>query len=162
MEPALPIRSQRTPPGPGEVIVTFGKTGTIGGMHPYGFELSEASFSWTIANTAGFSVTLARPLPLHLHVSTWPPFLARGRVDRQELFVFASGVFLGFKNLSAAVEENFAFPLPEYVPAPGGLLHVAFVIPTAIHSPKSLGIGPDTRKLGVPLTAVSITKEWIG
>jgi len=122
-------------------------------MDPYGFDLSEISYSWTQNETAGFSVMVASVPPdaaLHLHVNA-RPFTQAGHMDRQQFFVFINGLFVGFRTLTK--DEVSEFPVPRNLLSPRGL-RIEFVIPTAL-SPKSLGISQDIRKLGIAISEVS-------
>jgi hypothetical protein len=138
--------------------VTFGKSGSIAEMDPYGFDLSEPAMSWTQDEVAGFSVALGGTVPLdailRLNVSG-RPFIQPGHVERQQFFVFLNGLYVGFRTLTAAAEVHFA--LPRNALSPRGV-RVEFVIPTAA-SPKSLGISEDIRKLGIAISAVSLTLQ---
>jgi len=133
--------------------VTFGKSGSIRDMDPYGFDLSEHGISWTQDELAGFSASVAGPVPLDAILCltvTARPFIQPGKIEHQQLFVFVNGLFVSFRTLTAA--EDMEFVLPSNAFASRGLC-VEFVIPTA-SSPKSLGISQDIRKLGIAVTAV--------
>jgi hypothetical protein len=136
--------------------MTFGKNGSIRKMEPYGFDLSEESYSWTQDEVAGFSVAFAGTVPpdatLRLHVAA-RPFIQAGYIDRQQFFVFVNGVYSGFRTLSTAEEMDF-FPPRNALSHRG--LHIEFVIPTA-SSPKSAGISQDIRKLGIALEQLLVT-----
>lgn len=138
--------------------VTFGKSGSIREMDPYGFDLSEPSISWTQDEVAGFSVALGGTVPLdavlRLNISG-RPFIQADHIERQQFFVFINGLYVGFKTLTTAAETQFV--LPRNVLSPRGI-RVEFVIPTA-SSPKSLGISEDIRKLGIAISAVSLALQ---
>jgi hypothetical protein len=137
--------------------VTFGKTGSVREMDPYGFDLSEPSLSWTQEEVAGFSVTVASvPMdsPLRLHISA-RPFIYERNIDRQQFFLFINGLYVGFRTIATA--EVIEFVLPRNVLSPRGL-RVEFAIPTAA-SPKSLGISQDVRKLGIAISEISLTLQ---
>jgi hypothetical protein len=135
--------------------VTFGKNGSIREMDPYGFDLSEQSYSWTQEEVAGFSGMFGGSVPvdagLRLHIAA-RPFIQAGHVDRQQFFVFINGLYVGFRTLSTAQEMDFF--LPRNVLSPRGL-RIEFVIPTAF-SPKSAGISQDIRRLGIALEQLSL------
>jgi hypothetical protein len=135
--------------------VTFGRSGSIRDLDPYGFDLSEQSMSWTQEEAAGFSVMVASvpsDIPLRFHVGA-TPFIQAGHIDRQQFFVFINGLYVGFRSLTSA--EKVEFVLPRNVLSARGL-RVEFVIPTAT-SPKTLGISNDVRKLGIAISEVSLT-----
>ena len=138
--------------------VTFGKSGSIREMEPYGFDLGEAGISWTQDEVAGFSVGLGGTVPidamLRLNVSG-RPFIQPGHIERQQFFVFINGLYVGFRTLTAAAEAQMT--LPRNVLSPRGV-RIEFVIPTAA-SPKSLGISEDIRKLGIAITSVSLSLQ---
>jgi hypothetical protein len=133
--------------------VTFGKTGSVREMDPYGFDLSEMNHAWTATETAGFSVMMGSVAPdatLQLLVNA-RPFIQAGHIERQQFFVFMNGLYLGFRTL--AKDELTEFPVPRNFLSPRGL-RIEFVIPTAL-SPKSLGISQDIRRLGIAISDVS-------
>ena len=135
--------------------VTFGKTGSIRAMEPYGFDLSEQSISWTQEEVAGFSVMVGSVPPdsaLRFNIGA-TPFIHAGCVDRQQFFVFINGLYVGFRTLTVA--EKVDLVLPRNLLSPRGL-RVEFVIPTAL-SPKSLGISDDVRRLGIAISEVSLS-----
>lgn len=134
--------------------VTFGRTGSIRDMEPYGFDLSEQGISWTQEEVAGFSVMISSVPPdaaLRFHIGA-TPFIQPGHVDRQQFFVFINGIYVGFRTLIVA--EKVELVLPRTVLSPRGF-RVEIVIPTAL-SPKSLGISNDIRKLGIAISEVSL------
>ena len=134
--------------------VTFGRTGSVREMDPYGFDLSEQSMSWTQEEVAGFSVMVGSVPPdavLRFHVVA-TPFIHTGYIERQQFFVFINGLYVGFRSLTAA--EKVEFVMPRNALSARGL-RVEFVIPTA-SSPKTLGISHDVRKLGIAISEVSL------
>jgi hypothetical protein len=134
--------------------VTFGRTGSVREMEPYGFDLSEQSMSWTQEEVAGFSVMVGSVPPdavLRFHIGA-TPFIHTGYIERQQFFVFINGLYVGFRSLTTA--EKVEFVLPRNVLSARGL-RVEFVIPTA-SSPKTLGISNDVRKLGIAISEVSL------
>ncbi len=134
--------------------VTFGKTGSVREMEPYGFDLSEFSYAWTQDEVAGFTVMVASMPPdasLRVHVNA-RPFTQTGQIERQQFFLFVNGLFVGFRNLTTA--EIVEFPLPRNALSPRGL-RFEFAIPSA-QSPKTLGISSDIRKLGIAISEITI------
>lgn len=144
---------------PGKVLatVTFGKNGSVRKMQPYGFDLSEPTISWTQEEAAGF-VLMIEALPpdqvVRLDIDA-KPFIQAGRVDRQQLFVFINGLYVGFRTL--AVAERVQFALQRSVLSPRGM-RIEFVLPTA-SAPKSLGTGSDVRKLGIAISEVALSSR---
>jgi hypothetical protein len=135
--------------------VSFGKSGSVREMDPYGFDLSEMNHCWTQSETAGFLVMMGSVPPeatLHLVVNA-RPFIQAGHIERQQFFVFMNGLFVGFRTLVR--DELSEFPVPRNYLSPRGL-RIEFVIPTAL-SPKSLGISQDIRKLGIAISEVSFS-----
>jgi len=139
-------------------VVTFGKSGSVAEMEPYGFDLSEPGHSWTRDEVAGFSLSLGGTVPLdtaiRLHI-TARPFIQPGHVERQQFFVFVNGLHVGFRTVTAATDVQFVLPRNALSPRS---TRVEFVIPTAL-SPKSLGISQDVRRLGIALSAVSFNSQ---
>jgi hypothetical protein len=137
--------------------ITFGKSGKIRELDPYGFDLSENSMSWTQEEVAGFSATMAA-LPsepvLRLVIGA-TPFTYSGHVAQQQFFLFLNGLYIGFRTL--AVAEKVEFILPRNVISARGL-RFELVIPTAA-SPKSLGISNDVRKLGIAVSEIILTVQ---
>src|ERR1700683_1246989 len=135
--------------------ITFGRSGQIRGLDPYGFDLSEDSMSWTQEEVAGFSASMAA-LPsepvLRLVIGA-TPFIYAGHVARQQFFLFINGLYIGFRTLT--VPEKVEFILPRNVVTARGL-RFELVIPTAA-SPKSLGISNDVRKLGIAVSEIILT-----
>ncbi len=137
--------------------LTFGKSGKVKDLDPYGFDLNEPSMSWTKDEVAGFtlsSLTVPPDQTLRLVVGA-TPFVHPELVLRQEFFVFINGLFVTFRSLSNAEKVNV--PLPRSVISPRGM-RFEFVIPTA-SSPKSLGLSDDVRKLGIALSDITIIAE---
>jgi hypothetical protein len=132
--------------------ITFGEQGNIQNFDPFGIDVSELSISWTIAQTAGFTVALTiPPTDLRLMMSA-SPFTHAGAAPKQQIFVYANGIWIGFHTLTA--HEEFGFTLPRNAISTRGT-RISLVIPTAT-SPKSLNLSSDVRSLGVALSKLVI------
>jgi hypothetical protein len=132
--------------------ITFGRSGLINDLSPSGFDTSEdANHSWTVKQFCEFEVALPMPrqeVSLRIEAT---PFLAQGKVNSQQLFVYVNGLFQGFHTFY--VDEHVVFQILRNAIS-SRATRVQLVLPTAA-SPQALGISADIRPLGIALTRLT-------
>jgi hypothetical protein len=132
--------------------VSFGPDGDVGKLSPTGFDLTEEGpSSWTVRQCCELEIPLQMPrqnIGLSIEAS---PFLAKGKISAQQLFVYINGLFQGFHLFHAPETVTFRVSRNAITNRP---TRVHLVIPTAI-SPKALGLGGDMRDLGLAVTTLS-------
>jgi hypothetical protein len=131
--------------------ITFGRNGNAKVMNCIGIDFSEARpYSWTSAPVAELDVQLppARTdVVMEIQAS---PYTVPGLVTEQTVFLFLSGLSVGFFRLSDFVIKSFALPRSHLTGRP---FRISFVMPNAV-SPHACGLGDDMRELGICLNAI--------
>jgi hypothetical protein len=132
--------------------ITFGRHGTATSLHCTGIDfLEDGDHSWTTAPVAELDIQLpfARQDVVFELVAT--PFLIPGIVPVQNVFIFMSGMFVGFCALTD--HDSRSFPVHRSVVS-GRVARLSLVIPTAT-SPKASHQGDDMRDLGLCLNSIT-------
>jgi hypothetical protein len=132
--------------------IGFGSNGNVGKFPTIGFDLTEEGpSSWTVRQCCELEIPLPMPrqnIGLSIESS---PFLAKGKISAQQLFVYVNGLFQGFHLFQAPETVTFRVSRNAIT---NRATRVHLVIPTAI-SPKNLGLGSDMRDLGLAVTTLS-------
>ncbi len=145
-------RSNESPalPAPADyqygTVISFGQGGNSASYQTFGWCKTEAQFTWTEGQSAGLAMTVkpaARPLSLKMKLAALvkPPELPFQPV---EVNVNNRKV----ADWQVAETAEFSAPLPQDLVSQGGVLQITLSIPKA-NSPKALGLGNDTRMLGL-------------
>jgi hypothetical protein len=132
--------------------ITFGRHGTATNLHCVGIDfLEEGDHSWTTAPVAELDIQL--PFARHDVVFELiaAPFLIPGVVPVQNVFIFMSGMFVGF--CAVTDHGSRSFPVHRSVVS-GRAARLSLVIPTAT-SPKASHQGDDMRDLGLCLSSMT-------
>src|SRR6185437_5754433 len=133
--------------------ITFGPSGSARELNPTGISFRDAGpNSWTTAQVVEIEVQLpitSDPITLEMNAA---PFLAEsGNIASQQVFIYLNGVFQGYCSLEKREKKSIRLTRR---PKTDGSSKLTFVIPTAA-SPKSVGIGPDVRELGLALNSIT-------
>jgi|SRR6185437_4105033 len=132
--------------------ITFGPAGSARDLNPTGISFEDSgAYSWTIAPVADLEVQL--PLAretIKLEVNAMP-FTPENTIVSQQVFIYLNGLFQGFCSMERREKKSIALTRSALTTRPSRL---TFVIPTAA-SPKSIGIGPDIRELGLALNTLT-------
>ncbi len=134
--------------------ITFGPSGSARELNPTGISFEDSGpYSWTIAPVAEIEIQL--PLAretITLEVNA-TPFTPENTIASQQVFIYLNGLFQGFCSMDKREKKSITITRAALSTRPSKL---TFVIPTAA-SPKSVGIGPDIRELGLALNTITFT-----
>ena len=133
--------------------IDFGAGGNLQEFSPVGFApVPDKLSTWSQAPVAELSFRLP-PMRSDLRFTAEVfPYLATGRISRQDCWVFFNGLFVHFEPVSAPLKMSFGVTREQVSPRVNRL---SFVLPNAA-SPKDMRLGDDVRMLGlafVKLTA---------
>jgi hypothetical protein len=132
--------------------VTFGRHGTATSLNCTGIDfLEDGNQSWTTAPVAQLDIQLPFVRQDVVFELVAAPFLVPGIVPAQNVFMFMSGMFVGFCILTDYGSRTF--PVHRSIVS-GRVTHLSLVIPTAT-SPHSLHMGEDIRHLGICLNSTT-------
>jgi hypothetical protein len=131
--------------------ITFGRYGTAKSLNSTGIDFSEdGPQSWTSAPVAELDIQLPfvrQDISFQLEVT---PFVIPDLLPAQKVFIFVSGLFIGYCSLTGHAVR--AFPVNRNAVS-GRTTRLSLVIPTAT-SPNSLRMSEDMRELGIYLTSI--------
>lgn len=131
--------------------ITFGRNGTARALKCHGIDFDDCEDrSWTRAPVAELVIPLQlsrQDILLELEAT---PFVVPERISYQQVFMFVSGLFVGFATLENSGRSAF---LLHRQAISGRDTRVTLVLPTAI-SPKKLGLGEDMRELGIYISSM--------
>jgi hypothetical protein len=132
--------------------IDFGSRGNLKEYSPVGFSAVPDDVStWSEASLA--EVMFQLPMPrqdIRFTVETFP-FLAGGRVPRQDCWVFFNGLFVHFQAIKTPVELVFTVTRDQMSTRANRL---SFALPNAT-SPNELRQGGDMRLLGLAFVKLS-------
>jgi len=121
----------------------------------YGWSAAEPFGRWTERRKAIIAFSIAKPGPMNLRL--WPaPFLGAGRLEQQQLIVKINDQVVA--NLIVNRREVMGFDIPLTAGVRGGNNVLTLELPDA-RSPQSLGLSDDTRRLGIMVAWMAITKD---
>lgn len=123
----------------------------VGGVEGFG--------RWTTGSRAEFII---RSIPdvccdLSIHVGA-VPFLVPGRLDHQRISLSVNNTMVGEWDLTTAAKVTMQSRIPRSALAGADAIHLVFDLPDAV-SPAAIGIGSDTRILGVGIDTIRFTAE---
>jgi hypothetical protein len=124
----------------------------------YGWSGPEPDFRWTSAGEATVTFKLETPIDLLLNVKA-TPFLIPGKVERQGVRISVNGKLVSSLVLDEAKEYDFALRLSARDLKQLNVLSLS--LPNAA-SPRSLGIGYDSRHLGLAVHSISFQRLEAG
>jgi hypothetical protein len=133
--------------------ITFGRGGSAESLKCVGIDFSERGRSWTIAPLAEMDILLPFARQDVLIRVDASPFLEDGVIPVQNVFIFLSGVFVGFYSLRGHMAASFPI---NRAAVSGRMARLSLVIPTAT-SPKSVWMGEDLRELGIYLSSITFS-----
>jgi hypothetical protein len=136
--------------------IEFGQGGDSEKYRTSGWSHTEEKFTWTEGNSAKLSFPVgneAGPLQLNILMGafTHPPDLPTQPVE-----VFVNGQKLAEWQVGGDA-AGYNVPIPADTVKRGSKLEVEFRIPKAM-SPKSVGLGEDSRVLGICLLSLELAK----
>jgi hypothetical protein len=154
-EPGRVLRFEPEPIG-SETILTFGR----GRNGPHYLELgwgeSDHTIVWSTQPYASLGLPLA-PAKGDVQLAiNWVPYRVPGKVEAQDVSVYANDRLLENVRLTNAELETTSFRVPQDW-ITNDFLKIAFRLPGAV-SPVSLGAGADQRTLGVALKSLTLTR----
>ena len=129
-----------------EIGIVFGAGGNLDEFSPSGFSPTpDPNSRWSEAPVAEILFRLP-PQRHDLRFSVdVAPYLADGRITRQECWVFFNGLFVLHQAIATHTEVTFEIGRDGISPRPQRL---SFALPNAV-SPRDLGLGGDLRLLGL-------------
>jgi hypothetical protein len=144
---------------PGAVVGTSIQFNTGGNSERYrvsGWSQTEKEWTWS----EGKSAQLALPIPSDPGTLTlvikMGALVSRPAVPHQTVEVFANGQKIADWEV-AADTADFSARIPAEVTKSGGILNIEFRVPNAT-SPKALGLGDDSRILGIRVYSVELKR----
>ena len=154
-EPGRIVRFEPEPIG-SETVLTFGRGRNGPSYLELGWGESSHSIVWSTQPYASLGLPLV-PAGGDVQLAIrWMPYRVPGKVEAQDVSVYANDRLLEDVRLTNAELEVTSFRVPrDWIT--NDFLKIAFRLPGAV-SPASLGTGADQRTLGVALKSLTLTR----
>ena len=150
------------------LIIEFGENGNYLPYQGRGWSFAEGEYTWTDRKTASLIIPIEEPESDVRLTAKFSPFIVPGILERQKVDIFVNG-----KNIDGWTVPDQGTDLKYYVGSgrieertivipndslKGSPLMITFSLPYAI-SPRNLGIGKDSRTLGLAMRSIILTES---